>query len=280
LDPSNPGQISASGLQFGSSYYLFRKYTFLPFLFEWQGPNLQPRLSQNATKLIIMIHGWNVNRDYDVYQQEADYVNLGTAIHDQTSATEWKLVGYHWEKDADTGPILGSYPYNFAGANGAEAAEAGYLHGLHLGQLLLDNYTSLQKVQFVAHSAGAWCARTAAKYLMQRAPGIKVQVTLLDPFVPGALTPAEIDPVDLPSTSLTDDRINDLLSVGTPAYLLENYYSVDTVVPGTQETFWGGGGVDWASMAINDQVGTSFDGFDSTDRYGGHSGPIHWRCSR
>jgi hypothetical protein len=271
-----PGQVQPDSPQNGNTYFLFRKHEFSPVLFEWQNPNLEPRLDQNASKLIIMIHGWNRSQNYDNYQQDADFINLGTSIHNQISGTDWKLVGYHWEADADTGSaVFGSRP-NWGVLNGAEAAEAGYLHGLHLGQVLLNNYTNVQKVQFIAHSAGAWVARTAAKYLMQRNPGIKVQVTLLDPYVPGAVSPADLDPIDLPSTSLTDDRINELLNFGSSAYQLENYYSEDGfAIAGTQETFWGGGGVDWSSMAINEQVGTSVI-FVTTDRYGGHSGPIQF----
>ena len=270
-----PGQVQPDSPQFASTYFLFRKHEFSPVLFEWQGPNLQPRLDPNASKLVIMIHGWNRSQNYDNYQQDADFVNLGTAIHNQINGTDWKLVGYHWEADADTGSaVFGSRP-NWGVLNGAEAAEAGYLHGLHLGQVLLNNYTNVQKVHLIAHSAGAWCARTAAKYLMQRNPEIKVEVTLLDPYVPGAVSPYDLDPIDLPSTSLTDDRINDLLNFGSSAYQLENYYSDDGfAIAGTQETFWGGGGVDW-SMAINEQVGTSVL-LVTTDRYGGHSGPIQF----
>ncbi len=271
-----PGQVQPDSPQNGNTYFLFRKHEFSPVLFEWQNPNLEPRLDKNASKLIIMIHGWNRSQNYDNYQQDADFINLGTSIHNQISGTDWKLVGYHWEADADTGSaVFGSRP-NWGALNGAEAAEAGYLHGLHLGQVLLNNYTNVQKVQFIAHSAGAWVARTAAKYMMQRNPGIKVQVTLLDPYIPGSLSPADLDPIDLPSTSLTDDRINELLNFGSSVFQLENYYSDDGfAIAGTQETFWGGGGVDWSSMAINEQVGTSVL-FVTTDRYGGHSGPIQF----
>jgi hypothetical protein len=226
-----------------------------------------------------MIHGWNRSQNYDYYQQDTDFNNLGTAINSQIGGTEWKLVGYHWEADADTGAALFGSRATWAPTSAAEAAEAGYLHGLHLGQVLQNNYPQLQKVQLIAHSAGAWCARTAAKYLMQRNPGIKVEVTLLDPFVPGAISPSVYSVADLPSTSLTDDLINQLLSVGTSAYLLENYYSDDGIwVDGTQETFWGGGGVNWSSSAINEEVGSSFGEppLATINLYGGHSGPIQF----
>src|SRR6266568_5310662 len=267
-----PGEVQPDSQQNDSTYFLFRKHEFSPVLLEFQGP----RLDQNASKLVIMIHGWNRGQNYDVYQQDADFNNLGTAIHNQISGTDWKLAGYHWEADADTGSaVFGTRP-NGGLLNGAEAAEAGHLHGLHLGQVLLNNYPQIQKIHLIAHSAGAWCARTAAKYLMQRNPGIKVQVTLLDPYIPGSLSPADLDPIDLPSTSLTDDRINELLNFGSSAYQLENYYSDDGfAIAGTQETFWGGGGVDWSSIAINEQVGTSV-ALVTTDRYGGHSGPIQF----
>src|ERR1035437_4320959 len=269
-----PGNVEFTAQFTPSSFFLFRKHQFTPVLLEFQGP----RLDANASKLVILIHGWNPSQNYDSYQQDTDLNNLGSAIHNQITGTDWKLVGYHWEADADTGPrVLGNLPYNYGAANGAESAEAGYLHGLHLGQVLLNNYTNAQKIQFIAHSSGAWCARTAAKYLMQRNPGIKVQVTLLDPFIPDDVSWDSWEPLDPPSTSLTDARINDLLNFGNSTYLLENYYSNDGFwVDGTQSTFWGGvQGVAWSFSAINEQVGTSVANV-STDRYGGHSGPIQF----
>jgi hypothetical protein len=265
------GQLSLPAPQNATTYFLFREYNFSPVLLEFQGA----ALDTNATKLVIMIHGWNPNQNSDDYQQDTFFNNLGTAIHNQISGTDWKLVGYHWEADADTGPVLAADLYNFGAVNGAESAEASYQHGLHLGQVLLNNYPQLNKVHFVSHSSGAWCARTAARYLMQRNSAITVEVTLLDPFVPDDVPWDIFEPIDPPSTSLTDDRINDLLNFGNSAYMLENYYSDDGLwVAGTQSTFWGGGGVGWNS-AINEQVGTSVGNGDiSTTGYGTHSGPI------
>ena len=64
---SQTGQIGLISPQNGNTYYLFRKYHFSPALFEWQGPNLQPRLSQDAKHLVIMIHGWNRAQNSDFY---------------------------------------------------------------------------------------------------------------------------------------------------------------------------------------------------------------------
>ena len=259
-----PGAVRITAQQQTSSYYLFRMHEFSPLLFKWPGLYLDP----NVTKLIILIHGWNTSQDNDYYSQDSNFNNLGTAINNQVSGTEWKLIGYHWEADADTGPII---PLDLAPLNGAKAAEASYLHGLNLGQVILNNYPHVQQVQFIAHSAGAWCARTAAKYLMQRGSGIKTEVTLLDPFVPGSLTSLE-----LPNpSSLTDGLINELLTVGTGLYVAENYYSNDPLLPGTQDTFWNGASIGWGLSGINEQVGSStLDPMALTDRFGGHSGPI------
>jgi hypothetical protein len=101
--------------------------------------------------------------------------------------------------------------------NAPEAAEAGHMHGYHLGELL--SKRKFSKVHFIAHSAGTWVARSAATYLRSMNKDVQIQVTLLDPFIPGQLAP---------NTSLTKDKINALADL--ESIKLENYYSVSANV--------------------------------------------------
>ena len=82
-----------------SSYFLFRKHQFTPVLFEFHGPRLDP----NASKLIIMIHGWNPAQNYDSYQQDADLNNLAQ----QSKARQAGLTGKSW---ATIGRLCGYRP--------------------------------------------------------------------------------------------------------------------------------------------------------------------------
>jgi Domain of unknown function (DUF4214)/Immunoglobulin domain/Immunoglobulin I-set domain len=239
LGSITPGNITFDAPDIYGTFSLFRKLHFTTVFYEWPGLNTPSQLTADSQKLIIMVHGWNRSEDSDMYGS-GEFLNLGTAIHDQIAGyTEWKLMGYHWEPDADTGPaIFGEHvARNWGPINGAEAAEIAHQHGLHLGQVLANNYTHLKAVHFLAHSAGAWCARAAAIYLMQHRPDITVQVTLLDPFIPGSSTLLGIP--DVGTTSLTVDRMQDLAAatLNPGAYLLENYYSVDATGSGTQQDF-------------------------------------------
>src|SRR5205814_1560120 len=98
------------------------------------------------------------------------------------NGTDWKLVLYHWEADADTGPL----DFGLA-TNPTEAAEISHQHGQHLGELLQSISPNLEKIQVIAHSAGAWAARGTLRYLLAANPTIKVELTLLDPFMPNAI---------------------------------------------------------------------------------------------
>ena len=70
--------------------------------------------------------------------------------------------------------------------NPTEAAENGHQHGQHLGDALYDRNPNITHVQLIAHSAGSWIARGTARNLLDLNPNIRVEFTLLDPFMPNA----------------------------------------------------------------------------------------------
>jgi len=142
-------------------------------------------------KLIVFVHGWNpdakpieehYNRAWDDLQAE-----LGEAM---TQRTNWALAKYDWALDASTGDLgakevlTSLHELKQIMGNPFESMFGGMAHGYELGLEVEAKCPSLEKVHFIAHSAGNWAARGAAKYLKSRFPGLQIQVTSLDPFIP------------------------------------------------------------------------------------------------
>jgi hypothetical protein len=216
-----------------------------------------------ATKLIIVIHGYNPSSNANPFASTPEFVNLDNNLAYETSGTDWQVVQYNWASDSDTGPDISLDVAVYA----TYAAEIGHQHGQHLGQLLSVLYPNLQEVQFIAHSDGAWVARGAARNLLADEPGVKVEVTLLDPFMPNT--------IPLISSVLGDSIMDALPTIpgNSTLYLLENYYAddqLDDLAFGTQDTFT------WRSSDIgNCRIDWSPNG-GSSYYYQTHPGPIQW----
>ena len=256
----------------------FRKLHFANSLNVFSEQAAQRSVSADDRKLIVLIHGWNPDGGPDMFVGE--FQQLVDNIYSQIqNHPDWQLVLYHWEADADTGPVFAAD----VAINGSEAAEAAYQHGKHLGELLLSLSPNLEKIHLISHSAGAWAARSTAKFLFDHAPNPAalpvVEVTLLDPFipdqVPGVLT--------LQTSNLTKAKMDQmpLFAANAKIFRLENYFSVDGT-PGTDV-----GNFAWNnSRDINRQVNwvDVIDGLAPKPYYGngdinltkfsGHFGPI------
>lgn len=262
----------------GKKYYLLKKLNFYPHILEIKYPPDQA----NPTNLIILIHGWNPDGIKDAYAidpkdpEKRDFFDLSTAIQSKIKADkgDWALAHYRWERDSRTGGKVGDGRYNLEAAghvNGQEAAEAGHMHGYYLGELLRENQ-NLRKVHFIAHSAGAWVARSAATYLSECSPEVALQVTLLDPFIPERLAP--------PETSLNTEKISQLSEL--PNIVLENYFSDtwDTDKFGgnesTSQTFEGTPG-SWINRQTDKGKGVGVLPFGrKPEDYERHAGPIRF----
>ena len=219
-------------------------------------------LDSSARKVVILIHGWNPGggANSDIYQDGAGWQALrGNLV--QALSSEWKIVPYHWEQDADTGTI-----YNFALTDLADwgtattAAAYASVHGSHVADLL-NQFPQLRQVHFIAHSAGAWAARSAAELLLIRNPYVTVEITLLDPYIPDA-----VSPLLFPATGMSTQRLSDAKTmVGNDRIrILENYYD-NGFPPGTQEVF------SWRAFDINQVVN-----WGSPAYYHSHAGPIQF----
>ncbi len=252
---------------------------------------MEAPLSADTKKLIVLIHGWNSSGQDNSYTNE--FANLVSAIQGRIQNTDWRLVVYHWEADADTGFVDFSgnngNPIQSAVKNGTEAAESAHQHGKHLGELLHALAPGIEKIHFISHSAGSWAARSAARYMLQNT-GATVQVTLLDPFIPGACTGY----AEGTNSNLTVERMGEIPQFATEGkiYVLENYFSVDLTL-GTNVSDFG-----WTTNNVHQRVdwssgdqgavlpgATSFYGDQSFNlsttayRFGptlGHFGPIQF----
>ncbi|MBI2927681.1 MAG: hypothetical protein HYY24_18450 [Verrucomicrobia bacterium] len=208
----------------------------------------------STKKLIILIHGWNPNSKRDSFDTDS-FRLLENKLRFALTGSDWNLVKYHWEPDADTGPLDWSLA-----ANPTEAAEISHQHGQHLGELLSALCPNLEKVQLIAHSAGTWAARSTARYLLERAPKVIVQITLLDPFMPSAV--GANSTLGRPVMDGADS-----MPGRERMFLLENYYSVEL-------TFGTDGNFAWRTEDLNLQVDWLSSSLVSYYNY--HDGPIDW----
>ena len=230
--------------------------------------------STNDRSAVVLIHGWNPDGIFEVPDKYADgdWPQLVNALRNRLTSTEWKLFLYHWETDADTGPLFDVDIGENGFYNARTAANNAFFNGDHLAYLLNGLCPDLRKVVFVAHSAGSWAAYRAADKLLKANPYLIVSIVLLDPFIPGVSTSV----VTALNTTLMSQ-----LSSHTSAdriYRLENYYAVDASDSDQDWLAVGGNKAtsqvfSWRSRDINHRVDfNSSLGFFYDD----HGGPIRF----
>jgi hypothetical protein len=227
--------------------------------------------------LIVLVHGWNPDSKYDMY--DGNFARIKDAaiaeIRNNGAEDDWGVVQYHWERDADTGTILtGNVIGNtFAFTNATEAAEIANLHGRHVAELLLAASPEVEKVHFIAHSAGSWVARSGAYGLLLGREKVSTQVTLLDPFIPGAngLIGSLLQPTTMSSLNTVGQLYGDRI------YRLENYFAEDETDIGTanatSQIFT------WSDPSWNHQQRVDWGGVligDSPRVYGDHDSPVEF----
>ncbi|MCI0623710.1 MAG: choice-of-anchor D domain-containing protein, partial [Acidobacteria bacterium] len=252
---SAPGDVNHPGLVtfFDFSHLRLTLFRYLHFRNRLANEMTGQAVGSETKKAVILIHGWNHAQTNNAFGY-ADFGVLRGWLINRLATTDWQLITYHWEEDADTGRISVD-----AAVNATEAAEIGHLHGQHLGELLNALSPGLEKVHFISHSAGAWVARAATKSLLQSNSTVMVQVSLLDPFMPNAIVRI--------NSSLGKSVMDTFDSVpgNERIYRLENYYAndSDSLPPsfGTQEVFA------WRADDTNFQV-------DWSACYHSHGGPI------
>ena len=234
-------------------------------------------------KLVVVLHGWNPAPNTDPYSG-GSWPALIENIHEEitikgNSVPDWDLYAYNWSKDSYTGPALNGFKHSVGGVgtgleNGIQAAEIGYQHGLNLGKLIRNhceqNQIHLEKIHFIAHSAGTWVARSASLYLEKTkgASSMDQQITLLDPFNPGAGLDEENDD-SLDTSYLNTERLtNGWVSAINPQYA-ENIYSKDLFIKGTNEEYQ-----NFNNKKVGDSVNPTGGGFFT--KWDDHPGPINF----
>lgn len=213
-------------------------------------------IDSSTKKVIVVFHGWNPDSKTNSFDSTGFQTLLNNLAY-FVNGTDWRLIIYHWEEDADTGPL----ELATGATNPTEAAEISHQHGQHLGELLHSVAPGLEKVHLIGHSAGTWAARSTLRYLLANNPTAKVELTLLDPFMPTAIFGV--------NSSLGEPIASQIDSVSgnNRIYLLENYFA-DEITLGTQETFL------WRLGDINLQV--DWMNQDFLTYYDSHDGPVQW----
>jgi len=227
--------------------------------------------SPDEKKLIILIHGWNRGRSDNQFE-EGVFSELALSIHSEVSCSDWTVLGYNWGKDAATGgTVLESEKFGDVAEGGTRSALMGYQNGLALGHYLREKMAAngqISKIHFIAHSAGTWCTYGTVKQLLNMEDDCPdIQITLLDPYLPGN-TMAKNHFFD---KEMIDGLLTD--SWGK-IEVLDNYYTIDITGPGTHQKFS-------HENALNAYVGVDYCfpkfGYCSTHHnkpYFDHSGPI------
>ncbi len=189
------------------------------------------RIQGNDTrKAVVLIHGWNPGNSPDKYEESDSLFYLKNILHLKLLASDWKLIAYHWEQEAATGGVWDDVQHlQFVTDNATHAAEHALLAGAHLCALLTNSAPDLRLVHLIAHSAGSWAAYEAAQELLQQNPYVVVQVTILDPYIPGAVT-SHSQNVGMMSNARYFQG-NDRLQ------RLENYFARDTLFNDDGVTF-------------------------------------------
>lgn len=162
----------------------------------------------------------------------------------------WELARYDWSQDAS----LGYDPF--------PSRVAALSHGLKLGALLASdgvNQRPLERVHLIAHSAGSWLIARAAQYLKWKFPNIRIELTLLDGFIP-------------------DSTYTHYQALSSAADWVESYYVNDLgtlVVSGNNTTPQWNTRPNWPGMDVAVNIGAG-----GVPLYRGvmmdHGGPVIW----
>ncbi len=242
-------------------------------------------IDSTATKVIVLIHGWNPENTTDKYSSSnPEWFSLVTALKSKLAGSDWKLITYHWEQQGTISPSIGANTGDvwhhllindfFGYGNGTEAAVHAEQQGASLSSLLNSQAPGLRKVHFIAHSAGSWAAREAMRLLLNSNASVVCQMTLLDPFIPDASSLVET------TTGLSTSKMS--ATTGLPGnsriQRLEDYYAEDTIdqcntptisTPGAEFT--------WRASDKNLRVDWGDSGFPGLSLwYDCHSGPVQF----
>ena len=257
-----------------------------------------------ASKVIILIHGWNPDNAQDAYNDNGPWSSLKSNLNQALLSSDWKPLLYHWESSASTGSVnnyLISDFFNWGTAT--SAAGNAWAEGGKIADRLTQ-YNNLRMVHFIAHSAGSWAARQAAQLLLIRNPYVIVQITLLDPYIPDSFaTNLGISSLSLTTGVLNNTNMGGIISFNglNRIQRLENYYSIDEwgngfnsqksngPTYGTQDSFtWRAGidinqEIDWGGLLVNNPIPIGWIGpipvfppVTCTAHYDWHAGPIQF----
>jgi hypothetical protein len=182
-------------------------------------------LEPDTRNLVILFHGWNPTKMGNSYTNTywAELTDKLLQAFERPSVEKWALLPYRWEDAAATGFIWEGSPPSFFFANATQAAR----NARDEAETLVPKLPkSLRKVHLIAHSAGSWAARDTTERLLRANPYVVIQLTLLDPFIPGGRFSLFSG-----SQALNVTAMESLAQVqgASRIWSLENYYADDSV---------------------------------------------------
>ena len=238
----------------------------------------QTALGPNTKKVTILIHGWQPCGGGGNAYTSGALSNLSQQLKSSFHGTEWQLVHYRWEQDADTtDPSLCNGILNLGALDfptASVAADNAIHHGTNIANLIIKQCPDVRQIHFIAHSAGIWAAYSAATNILQALPFVTIQITLLDGFVPG----------DVSGSPLTSTLINNLTTLpgNDRIFRLESYHGdwvSDIAGIVTDNLFnWRAGRDIELTVSFNSDILVNPNPFheDCYTEDQGHGGPIYF----
>lgn len=210
---------------------------------------------RSREKAVILIHGWNPDAVENPLTWGARWQilskSLVSCLNERDFSKQWSVFHCNWGKESATGSIniLFQDTYN----NATMAANNSIPQGIDYAHNLNKQCPNLRRVQFIAHSAGSWLAKSAAEELIRVNPLVICQITLLDPYIPDT---------GLVITHMLTKMNMERLGENQRVWNAQNIYVNDKALYTQTNLNWG---------LLNDNFRLDVSGLHA---YNNHSGPL------
>ena len=168
---------------------------------------------------VVLIHGWNPDGVQNALAYSAGWQYFSNELEKQLDSYDpnkkWSIVNFNWSRAASTGQWSPSFYAPVTAATNADRIGYDYARALQSAN------PDLRQVQFIAHSAGSWLARSAIQELTAFNPLVVCQLTLLDPYVP--LKDVVSDTI-VSNTSLSVSAM-EAITLNERVWSAQNFYS-------------------------------------------------------
>jgi hypothetical protein len=150
------------------------------YLVDQRNPGAGINGLKSKEKAVVLIHGWNPEEKVNPLEEgEWEYLSGHLQAKLDRTSKDWAIVNFNWALSAATGSKL-----NFGKGASMAVINANNV-GPSYARVFNVRCPEIRRVHFIAHSAGAWLARSAIIELVRLNPLVICELTLLDPAVPG-----------------------------------------------------------------------------------------------